>query len=68
METASPASSGALESRTQKITEAMKLAAAEALADLVSDEDLSADYVIPAAFDPRAAEAVASAVKKCAEA
>lgn len=59
---------GALESRTQKITEAMKLAAAEALADLVSDEDLSADYVIPAAFDPRAAEAVASAVKKCAEA
>lgn len=57
---------GALESRTQNITEAMKLAAAEALAALVSDEDLSPEYVIPAAFDPRAAEAVSTAVKTCA--
>lgn len=57
---------GALESRTQKITQDMKLAAAEALAALVSDEDLSADYVIPAAFDPRASDAVANAVKACA--
>lgn len=57
---------GALESRTQKITEEMKLAAAEALAGLVSDEELNADYVIPAAFDPRAAVAVSEAVKNCA--
>lgn len=57
---------GALESRTQKITEKMKLAAAEALAGLVSDEELNADYVIPAAFDPRAAVAVSEAVKNCA--
>lgn len=57
---------GALESRTQKITEEMKLAAAEALAGLVSDEELNADYVIPAAFNPRAAVAVSEAVKNCA--
>lgn len=57
---------GALESRTQKITEEMKLAAAEALAGLVSDEELNANYVIPAAFDPRAAVAVSEAVKNCA--
>lgn len=58
---------GALESRTQKITQEMKLAAAEALAALVSDEDLCADYVIPAAFDPRASNVVANAVKACAK-
>lgn len=58
---------GALESRTQKITQEMKLAAAEALAALVSNEDLCADYVIPAAFDPRASNAVANAVKACAK-
>ena len=41
----------------------MKLAAALALAGLVSDEELDADHIMPEAFDPRAAEAVAEAVK-----
>ncbi len=54
---------GALEGRATQITEEMKLAAAEALAALVSDEELSDDFIMPEAFDPRAAEAVASAVK-----
>ena len=43
----------------------MKIAAAHALADLVGD-DLSADYIIPAAFDPRVKDAVASAVEQAA--
>ena len=54
---------GALEGRAPQITEAMKLAAAEAIAGLVSDEDLNEDYIIPEAFDPRVADAVAEAVK-----
>ena len=41
----------------------MKLAAALAIAGLVSDEELSEDYVMPEAFDPRVADAVADAVK-----
>ena len=44
----------------------MKIAAAKALAELISDEDLSEDYIIPAAFDPRVKDAVAEAVKKAA--
>ena len=56
---------GALDARASDINDAMKLAAAYALADLVGD-DLSADYIIPAAFDPRAADAVAAAVKQAA--
>ena len=55
---------GALEGRAPQITEEMKLAAAETLAALVSDEELNADFIMPEAFDPRVAEAVAEAVKK----
>ena len=44
----------------------MKIAAAKALAGLISDEELNADYIIPAAFDPRVKDAVANAVKQAA--
>lgn len=54
---------GALEGRASQITEEMKLAAAHAIADLVSPEELDEDHVIPTAFDPRIADAVAAAVK-----
>ena len=53
---------GALESRATRITEQMKLAAAEALAALVSDDELSENFIMPEPFDPRAVEAVAAAV------
>ena len=56
---------GALDARASDINDEMKIAAAHALADLVGD-DLSADYIIPAAFDPRVADAVAAAVKQAA--
>ncbi|HEY0620936.1 MAG TPA: NAD-dependent malic enzyme, partial [Kribbella sp.] len=49
-----------------RITEGMKLAAAEALAALISDADLRPDYVIPSPFDPRVAPAVADAVSMAA--
>ena len=55
---------GALEGRAKQITEEMKLAAANALAALVSDEELNEDNILPEAFDPRVAEAVANAVKQ----
>ncbi len=55
---------GALEARAERITEEMKLAAAEALAALVSDEELSEDRVMPDPFDPRVADAVAGAVRE----
>ena len=54
---------GALEGRASQITEEMKLAAAEALAGLVSDEELNDDFIMPEAFDPRVAEVVSNAVK-----
>ena len=54
---------GALEGRAAQITEEMKLAAANALAALVSPQELSEDNILPEAFDPRVAEAVANAVK-----
>ena len=54
---------GALEGRASQITEEMKLAAAHALADLVSDDELSEDNILPEAFNPKVAEAVANAVK-----
>ncbi|NBH83779.1 NADP-dependent malic enzyme [bacterium C-53] len=54
---------GALEGRATQITEEMKLAAAEAIAGLVSDEARSDDNIMPEAFDPRVAEVVAEAVK-----
>lgn len=54
---------GALEGRASQITEEMKLAAAEAIARLVSDEDLNEDFIMPEAFDPRVAKVVSEAVK-----
>lgn len=54
---------GALEGRARQITEEMKLAAANAIASLVPDEELSDDNIMPQAFDPRVAEVVANAVK-----
>ena len=54
---------GALEGRATQITEEMKLAAAEALAGLVSDEELNDDFIMPEAFDPRVAAVVSEAVK-----
>ena len=56
---------GALDARASDINDAMKIAAARALADLVGD-DLSPDYIIPAAFDPRVKDAVAAAVEQAA--
>ena len=56
---------GALDARASDINDAMKIAASHALADLVGD-DLSADYIIPAAFDPRVRDAVATAVEQAA--
>ncbi len=53
---------GALEGRARQITEEMKLATAQALASLVSDEELSENNIMPYAFDPRAVEAVSKAV------
>lgn len=55
---------GALEGRAKAITEDMKLAAANAIAALVSDDELNEDNILPEAFDPRVADTVAAAVKK----
>ena len=57
---------GAFDVRASDINEEMKMAAAQALADLVSPEELSADYIIPAAFDKRVGAAVAKAVAEAA--
>ena len=54
---------GALEGRAQRITEEMKLAAAEAIAALVEDETLAEDFILPEPFDPRLSQVVAQAVK-----
>ncbi len=54
---------GALKGHASIITEEMKLAAAEAIAGLVSDEELNEDFIMPEAFDPRVADAVSQAVK-----
>ena len=56
---------GALDVRASDINDEMKIAAARALADLVG-RDLTAEYIIPAAFDPRVGPAVAAAVAKAA--
>lgn len=58
---------GALEAKSKKITEEMKLAAANGLASLIKEEELNEKYIIPDAFDPRVADAVAAAVKKVAK-
>lgn len=57
---------GTFDVRASDINDSMKLAAAEALAGLISPEELSADYIIPAAFDERVGPAVAAAVAKAA--
>ncbi|KUO97073.1 NAD(P)-dependent malic enzyme [Ferroacidibacillus organovorans] len=57
---------GALDTRAKEINEAMKVAAAHAIANLVTADELSADYVIPRPFDPRVAPAVAQAVAEAA--
>ena len=57
---------GALDVRASDINEPMKIAAAHALAGLVSDEELSAEYIIPHPFDPRVKDAVAAAVAQAA--
>ena len=57
---------GAFDVRASDINEEMKVAAAQALAALVSDEELSADYILPKAFDPRVGPAVAAAVADAA--
>jgi malate dehydrogenase (oxaloacetate-decarboxylating) len=53
---------GALDARASRITEGMKLAAASAIAGLVTDEELSAEYIVPSVFDTRVVDAVAKAV------
>ena len=57
---------GAFDVRASDINEEMKMAAAKALAGLISDEELSADYIIPKAFDKRVGPAVAKAVAEAA--
>ena len=54
---------GALEGRAGQITEDMKLAAAQAIAELVSETELNENFIMPEAFDPRVADAVSNAVK-----
>ena len=57
---------GALDVRARTINDEMKIAAAEAIAGLIQDAELTADYILPAAFDPRVGPAVAEAVAKAA--
>ena len=57
---------GALDVRASDINDAMKLAAAKALADLVSESELCADYILPKAFDPRVRDAVAASTAQAA--
>ena len=59
---------GTFDVRAKDINEEMKMAAARALAELIPEEELGADYIIPKAFDPRVGKAVASAVAKAAKA
>ena len=57
---------GAFDVRAKDINEEMKMAAAKALAELISDDELNADYIIPQAFDPKVGPAVAKAVAEAA--
>ena len=57
-----------LEGHARQITEEMKLAAAKAIAGLVSDEELNEDFIMPEPFDPRVADVVSQAVKSHIEA
>jgi malate dehydrogenase (oxaloacetate-decarboxylating) len=58
---------GALDARASEINEQMKVAAAYAIASLISDSDLTEEYIIPAAFDPRVGEVVAKTVYEAAK-
>ena len=55
---------GALEGRARQITEEMKIAAAETIAGIISDDELNEDNILPQPFDPRVAEEVSKAIKK----
>ena len=55
---------GALEGRAKQITEEMKLAAAETIAGIISDDELNEDNILPQPFDPRVAEEVSKAIRK----
>ena len=55
---------GALEGKARQITEDMKLAAAEALAEIVSDEELNEEFILPEAFNPKVSEVVSAAVRE----
>ena len=57
---------GTFDVRASDINDEMKLAAAQAIADLISDEELNEDYILPQAFDPRVGKAVAAAVAEAA--
>ena len=57
---------GALDARAPDISQAMKLAAVEAIAGLVTEDELHEDYILPSMFDRRVAEAVATAVRTTA--
>ena len=57
---------GALNCRASRINEAMKLAAANAIAGIIMDEELHPDYIIPSVFDRRVGEAVAKEVEEAA--
>ena len=56
---------GALDCRVPQITEEMKEAAARAIADVITDEELRADYVLPDVFDKRVVEQIVNAIKAC---
>ena len=58
---------GALDARASDINDEMKIAASRALAELISDEDLNENYIIPATFDPRVKDSVAKAVYEAAK-
>lgn len=58
---------GALNCRASKINEEMKIAAADAIAGIISDDELHCDYIIPSVFDKRVAKAVAKKVEKAAK-
>ena len=57
---------GTFDVRAREINEEMKIAVSLALANLISDEELNEDYIIPAAFDPRVKDAVSKAVAQAA--
>ena len=57
---------GALNCRASRINEAMKLAAAQAIAEIIADDELHPDYIIPSVFDRRVGEAVAARVEEAA--